>query len=151
MPTLLISDSGGSAASLRTSITLALVLFDQILLAQRCLAELVGDNHGPAASGPLLELAREVVDEGARGAALERDLEPPILYAHEADIGLERSLDEEIALLACERDELGKARDPARRLGLRIAQRLRRLRSGGDFCARARRGGVARRSGRDRG
>src|SRR6476646_2635585 len=46
---------------------LALALLDFHLGAQRRLSRLVGYDHGPAPAGPLLEFAREIIDQRARG------------------------------------------------------------------------------------
>jgi len=53
---------------------LALILRYFVLRTQRRLAGFIGHDHGPAPSGPLLELAGEIVDQGARRAALHRHL-----------------------------------------------------------------------------
>src|SRR5689334_11695033 len=66
---------------------LALVLGQQILFTQGRLTGRVGNDHGPAAIGPLLELAREIVDQGTLGVALQCDFQPSILKTHQADIG----------------------------------------------------------------
>ena len=61
------------------------------------------DHPGPA--GPLLELARQVVDQRLCRTRLERDLEPAVLAAHKPHVALERSLDLQVALLGCKRNQ----------------------------------------------
>src|SRR6202048_1821798 len=107
---------------------LALVPYHFVLRAQRRLPGFVGDDHGPAPSGPLLQLAREIVDQRPCRAALQRDFEPPVLDADQPDIGLERGFGQQIALFGGERHQFGKACDPARRRALRLARRRDHLR-----------------------
>src|SRR5262249_44798435 len=101
---------------------------------------LFGRYHDhPAPIRPLRELAREIVDQRLRGAALQSDLEPTVLAAHQPHVALERELDAEVALLRGKGDQILKARDDERR---RTRLRLGQTRDG---VAR-RRKGCARRS-----
>src|SRR5438105_10013796 len=63
----------------------ALVLLYFVLRTQRRLSRFVGHDHGPAPSGPLLTLTREIVDQRPCGAALKCNLEPATFDAAEAD------------------------------------------------------------------
>src|ERR1700732_2962169 len=102
---------------------LALVPYHFVLRAQRRLPGFVGDDHGPAPSGPLLQLAREVVDQRPCRAALQREFEPSVLEADQPDIGFQRGFGQQIALFGGERHQFGKASDPARRRGLGLGRR----------------------------
>src|SRR5947209_10931267 len=64
---------------------LALVFRNLPLRAQGRLSRLVGDDHGPALSRPLLELAGEIVNQGFRGVTLQRELQPSILDSDQTD------------------------------------------------------------------
>src|SRR4030088_886788 len=91
---------------------LALIFLQIVLRTQRRLSSIVGHDHGPAPSGPLFQFSREIVDQRPRGAALQRALEPSVFDADQADIGFERGLGQQIAFLAGERHQFGKACNP---------------------------------------
>ena len=57
---------------------------------QRRLRRLRRHHHHPAPAGPLLELARQLVDQRLGGARLQRDFEPAVLAAHQPHVALER-------------------------------------------------------------
>src|SRR6516162_2963937 len=82
-----------------------------ILRSDRRLALLGRYHDHPAPIRPLRELAREIVDQRLRGAALQSDLESAVLAAHQPHVALERKLDAEIALLRGKGDQILKARD----------------------------------------
>src|SRR6266481_1654798 len=94
-----------------------------ILRSHRRLAVFGRYHDHPAPTRPLRELAREIVDQRLRGAALHSDLEPTVLAAHQPHVALERELDAEVALLRGKGNQILKARDDERRwTWLRLGQ-----------------------------